>query len=166
MDYYPHQFEAAVSYHDVGSDRYAYTVVYLPPEIIEALPLKQFPRLRVSGEIEDVPFDASLTPVRGDWYILLSKKILKAMDAAVGDNVSVRFRIADQDAVQVPPALAAALKSDRKMRELWEAQTAGKKRGLAHRVASAKTTPTIDKRIAEVYGILRGELDMRGKPIG
>ncbi len=165
MDYYPYKFEASVAYHDVGSDKYAYTVVYVTPELIDTLPLKQYPRLRIQGEIDDVPFDASLTPVRGDWYILLSKKLLKALDAGVGDEVTVRFGIADQDAVTIPAALGAALQADDHMRELWDAQTAGKKRGLAHRVATAKAEKTEYKRIQEVFGILRGELDMRGKPL-
>ncbi len=165
MDYYPYTFNAPIAYHDVGSDKYAYTVVYVTPQLINALPLKQYPRLRVRGEIEDVPFEASLTPVRGDWYILLSKRLLKAMDAGIGDDVEVRFAIADQDAVDVPTALKEALDADDQMRALWDTLTAGKKRGLAHKVTTAKTEKTEKKRIQEVFGILLGDLDMRGRPL-
>lgn len=162
---YPFQFEGRIVYHDVGSEKYAYTVVFLPDELAAELPLKEYPRLRIAGEVQDHPIDASLTPVRGRWYILLSKKLLRAIGASIDDEVEVRFEIADQDAVEVPPALTAALKRNKRMRALWEKQTPGKQRGLAYRVASAKTAATQEKRIAEVFGILKGELDMRGKPV-
>ena len=165
MEPYPFEFEAPVALHDVGSERYRYRVVFLPRALHDALPLKTNPRLRITGEINDHPFEAALTPVRGAWYILLSKTTLQAIEAGVGDPVAVRFAIADQDAVEVPPALQAALASDPKMRRLWDAQSPGKQRGLAYRVASAKRAPTQAKRVAEVFAILRGELDMRGKPV-
>lgn len=165
MSYYPFEFEAPVEYHDVGSEKYAYTVVFIPSEMTAELPLKTYPRLRVSGEVQDHPIEASLTPVRGRWYILLSKRILNAIDARVGDLVNVRFNVSDQDAVEIPPYLSDALDAHPTERTLWNAATPGKRRGLAHRVASAKTDSTRQKRVEEVFGILRGELDMRGKPI-
>jgi len=165
MSFYPFEFEAPIEYHTVGSDKYAYTVVFVPTEVTQTLPLDDHPRLRVSGEVSDYPIEASLTPVRGRWYILLSKHVLNAIDARVGDMVEVRFKIADQDAVNVPDFLSDALEAHPLERALWDAATPGKKRGLAYRVASAKTDPTRQKRVDEVFGILRGELDMRGKPI-
>ncbi|MEL6691976.1 MAG: YdeI/OmpD-associated family protein [Pseudomonadota bacterium] len=165
MSFYPHAFEAPVEYHDVGSDKYAYTVLFVPDEIARELPLKEHPRLRISGEVSDFPIDASLTPVRGRWYILLSKRILNAVDARVGDILGVRFKVADQEAVDVPEYLSDALANHPAERALWNASTAGKRRGLAYRVAAAKTDPTRQKRVDEVFGILRGELDMRGKPV-
>lgn len=165
MSFYPYEFEAPVEYHNVGSDRYAYTVIFVPGETARDLPLKKHPRLRISGEVSDYPIEASLTPVRGRWYILLSKRILMAVDASVGDLLEVRFKVADQDAVDIPEYLSKALETHPAERALWEAATPGKQRGLAYRVASAKTDPTCQKRVNEVFGILRGELDMRGKPI-
>ena len=162
---YPFQFEGRIAYHDVGSEKYAYTVVFLPDDLAAELPLKEYPRLRVTGEVRDYSIEASLTPVRGRWYILLSKKLLHAIGASVGDEVEVRFEIGDQDAVDVPASLKDALARNRKMRALWDKQTPGKQRGLAYRVAAAKTAATQEKRIAEVFGILKGELDMRGKPV-
>ncbi|MEO0423581.1 MAG: YdeI/OmpD-associated family protein [Pseudomonadota bacterium] len=163
--YFEHEFEATIRYHDVGSARYRYTVVFLPDALKAVLPLETHPRLRISGEVDDHPLEASLTPVRGEWYVLLSKKLLKGIDAVVGDTVTVRFRIADQDAVEVPVLLRDALARDQTMRALWEASTSGKQRALAYRVASAKRAPTQEKRIQEVFAILRGDLDMRGKPL-
>ena len=61
-------------------------------------------------------------------------------------------------------ALEDAVRGDPALRALWEAQTPGKRRGLAYRVASAKTAATRAKRIAEVFEILQGKRDSRGKP--
>ena len=165
MSYYPYRFEAPVVTHDVGSQRYLYTVVFLPAELAGALPLKEYPRLRISGEAAEQPFEAALTPVRGRWYILLSKKMLKAMEAGLGDVVEVCFRIADQNAVEMPSALERALAADRALARLWDRLTPGRQRGLAYRVAAAKTETTRAKRIAEVAAILRGERDERGRPL-
>lgn len=165
MAYFDHEFEALVTYHDVGSTRYQYTVVWVPTETADQLPLAKYPRLRVVGEIDDHPIEAALTPVRGRWYVLLSKALLQAIERHVGDRVTVRFAIADQDAVDVPEALATALAHDEEHRELWTGLTPGKQRALCYMVASAKTLPTAQKRVAVVFDILGGRRDMRGKLI-
>ena len=161
--FFDYEFDARIDQHDVGSDRYRYTVVYVPEDILAELPMAEYPRLRIAGEVNEHPFEASITPAKDVWYILFSRRVLKAIDAGVGDTVSVRFRIADQDAVDVPAALGEALDRDARMRELWDAQTPGKRRALAYRVASAKTEVTQSKRVAEVFDILDGRRDLRGK---
>ena len=163
MTAFPHSFEGPIVWHDVGSARYRYRVVWLPDDLATALPLSEHPRLRISGEINDHPIEAALTPLRGRWYILLSQKVLRAVDAAMDDVVSVRFGVADQDAVEIPDELADALENDPSLQALWAASTAGRKRGLAYRVASAKTQTTRLKRTSEVVEILRGERDERGR---
>ena len=160
--FYPHSFEATVVTHDVGSSRYRYKVVFVPEDVLEALPMVTYPRLRISGEVNEQPIDASLTPVRGRWYLLLSNRLLRAAGAKVGDDVEVRFRVADQDAVDAPEALRAALAADAARTERWAALTPGKQRALSHRVSSAKTTPTQSRRVAEVFEILDGVRDLRG----
>ncbi len=57
MGVYPHAFEARVVHHDLGT--YRDTVVFLPPEVAARLPLDAHPRLRVSGEVGDVPFSGA-----------------------------------------------------------------------------------------------------------
>ncbi|MEL7491107.1 MAG: YdeI/OmpD-associated family protein [Pseudomonadota bacterium] len=162
MSFYPFQFEGEIVEHDVGARTYVYSVVFLPKPLHKDLPLEQHPRLRLTGEINDHPFDAALTPVRGRWYILLSKKVLKAINAMIGDTVEVRFDIANQDAVDIPDRLQAALKTDKQMMKLWNEQTPGMQRGLAYRVASAKMEKTQAKRVNEVFSILKGERKFRG----
>lgn len=159
--FFNYAFQGVITYHDVGSTRYQYTVVMLPGELAAELPLKKYPRLRITGEANDIPFDAALTPFPGGWYILFSKKMLKVMEAGVGDEVALRFSIADQNAVDIPPALDQLLNQDNELFRQWQAQTPGNQRGLAYRVATAKTEKTISRRLEEVAAILRGERALR-----
>jgi len=163
--YFPHSFTAQVVHHDVGSERYRYTVVFVPDEVKADLPLGEYPKLRITGEVDDHPIEAALTPVTGEHYILLSKKLLAAIGKRLGDEVELRFRIADQDAVEVPERLSDVLARDAAMRALWEDATPGKQRALAYMVAAAKRAETQDKRIAQVFAVLRGEIDLKGNPL-
>ncbi|MEO0513790.1 MAG: YdeI/OmpD-associated family protein [Planctomycetota bacterium] len=164
MSFYPFTFDAEVTTYDVGSARYFYTVVWLPESLHQELPLDKYPRLRVTGEMNEQPFASALMPVPGGsvpgshtprrWYLLLSKKQLQAMDAGLEQTIQVRFTVDDQDAVDVPPLLVSALRKNAPMQKRWDALTPGKRRGLAYRVASAKRAETQTKRIAEVFDTL------------
>lgn len=152
-DYYPFEFETEIVHHNVGT--YRYTVVFLDDRLHEHLPLKEHPRLRASGEIGDIPFDGAWQPVRGRWYLMLAKQLLRDGELEVGDTVPVRFRVEDQNSVDVPKELERMLASDSRLRRVWDALTPGKQRGLAYRVASAKTAPTRTRRLHEVAESLR-----------
>lgn len=156
LAFFPYSFEGEVDIYDWG--RMAYTVIYAPEEIIETLPFDMFPRLRISGEVAELPFEGAWQITDGKRYLILPKSFLQASGLSRGDPVEVRFRIADQDAVDVPEALQSALAADDELRRLWDALTPGKKRGMAHHVASAKTETTREKRVAELFDvILSGE---------
>lgn len=185
QDFYPFSFDAAISTYDVGSKRYVYTVLWLPEALHDRLPLDAHPRLRVEGEMNEVPFESALMPVPGSaapggestserrWYLLLSDRRLRAMAKAVdreaplrdGDTVQVMFRIAEQNAVDLPPALAMALAQNQAMQARWDELTPGRQRGLSHRVATAKRPDTQQRRVNEVFEIMTGVRDARGKRI-
>jgi uncharacterized protein YdeI (YjbR/CyaY-like superfamily) len=59
----------------------------------------------------------------------------------------VRLRPAPDDRVDTPEDVAAALQAA-EMMAVWEALTAGKRRGMLYQIATAKTAPTRAKRIA------------------
>jgi hypothetical protein len=63
---YPFSFEGEVVHHDVGT--YRYTVIFLPADIAGQLPFAEHPRLRVTGEVAEIPFSGAWQPVRGRWY--------------------------------------------------------------------------------------------------
>ena len=108
--YYPNAFEAAIVHHNVGS--YRYTVVFLDDSLVPQLPLDRYPRLRVSGEVGEVPFEGAFQPVRGRWYVMLNKQLMSDGGFAIGDIVEVRFRVEDQEAVDVPAELTERLARD------------------------------------------------------
>ncbi len=151
--YYPFEFETEVVTHMVGT--YHYTVIFLPRHLHGTLPLKEHPRLRIEAEINGIPAEGAWQPVRGDWYLMLSKRLLKDAELQLGDYAEVRFRVIDQNSVTVPTELKVAIYADSKLASAWEALSAGKKRGYCHRVLSAKREPTKQRRIDEVLVALR-----------
>ena len=158
MAYYSFGFEAAIVRHLIGKGerKLAYTVVMLPADLRAKLPFDQHPRLRVEGEINEHAFNGAWQPAgNGRYYLMLPKPILKEACLGLGDHVEVRFNIADQSEVNMPPALAQALGENPALREEWEKLSPGKQRAFAHRVSSAKTAPTIAKRLEEVMHMIR-----------
>ena len=146
------EFEAEIEYHDFG--RMGYTVVYLPEDLREKLPFDQYPCLRVDAEVAEFPIDGALQPGQGQYYLMLSKRFLKQADLGIGDTVNVNFRIADQNAVNVSDELTTGLKLYPVAKSIWDTLTPGKQRSFAHRVDSARTAPTREKRVAEVIAAL------------
>ncbi|MEM6599727.1 MAG: YdeI/OmpD-associated family protein [Cyanobacteria bacterium P01_C01_bin.69] len=157
MTDFPYIFDSPIVSHDWG--KFSYSVVFAPEDVQAELPFDQFPRLRVEADVGNTPFSGAFQPVNGRYYLLLSKRFLKLAGLELGDWVTVRLRIADQDAVNVPPALQRALEEDGHAKAMWEKLTPGKRRGLAYQVASAKTAPTQTRRAAKIIEkILLGEV--------
>jgi hypothetical protein len=113
----------------------------------------------VTGEIADWPVAGAWQPAGdGRRYFLLGKRLLRDARLKVGDLVEMRFAIADQDAVDMPDALAEALEDRADLAAAWSQLTPGAQRAFAHRVASARAEATIARRVEEVAGmVLRGE---------
>ena len=145
VSYFTHRFEAEIVYHFVGT--YRYTVVFLPEDMLAALPLRKHPRLRVYAEVADIPVEGAFQPVKGRWYLMVSKDVLKGAEISVGDVVDVRFIVVDQNLVEVPEALKEALARHDDARTAWDALSPGAQRGLAHAVSAAKTEVTRRRRV-------------------
>ncbi|GAB5412578.1 MAG: hypothetical protein Cons2KO_01810 [Congregibacter sp.] len=154
--YFTHSFEAMIDKFGVGKSRVVwYRVVFMPPELEHVLPFDTHPRLRVDAEIADVPANLAFMPTGdGRRYLIVSPEVLKTAGVAVGDYVSVRFRVGDQAFVDVPAGLSEALRHERAASRVWESLTPGKKRALAFHVAGAKTPPTQKRRVNEVLKAL------------
>lgn len=155
---YPHAFEAPLERHGVGRDRKLwYNVLFLPAATAAQLPLAAHPRLRVEGEIADVPVANAFIPAGdGRHYVIVSPEVIAAAALRLGQRVGMRFRIADQDAVAVPPDLALALSRDSAAQSAWGALTVGRRRALSHFVDSAKQAATRARRIAAVMAAVTG----------
>ena len=152
MSFFAHSFIAPLSPHNVGS--YGYKVVWLPAEIAARLPLADNPRLRITGEVADVPIEGAWQPFGGRHYLMIGPAICRAAGLSLGDAVEVRFSIADQDAVQVPDALEEALAGDAATSRAWDALSPGRRRALCHHVGAARTEATREKRVATVLDLL------------
>jgi hypothetical protein len=153
---YPYAFEGTIAKFGVGKARKIwYNVVFLPEAVRTLLPFDGRRPLRVEGEIAAIPIANAFMPTGdGRYYVIVAPSVLKDGNVRLGDEVEMRFRIADQNKVDVPDALRRAVNHDQKTAKLWEALTPGKKRMLAQHVATAKTPGTLDKRIAEVLEAL------------
>ena len=156
MSFYDHAFEAPIEVLDWDGTRY--TVIRLPDDAASALPFDDHPRLRVEGEIGDVPMVWTWNPapaVLGDgWFCYLSRAKLRERELAPETITSVRFNIADQDRVDVPPELLLALGGNADAKAAWDALTPGRQRGLCHTIDSAKCPTTRDKRATTIVAAL------------
>jgi Bacteriocin-protection, YdeI or OmpD-Associated len=166
VERYTNGFAAVVDKYDFG--KYFYTVVYFPRAITDELPLDQYPRLRLEAEIDGLSVDGALMPDKVGsaqtkhlldaglpegqkiWYYIVSKKVLQKIGKSLGNEVTVYFRIAQQDAVDVPGALTELLERNERLREKWQALSAGKRRGLVHGLNTAKTSATRTKRLEQI----------------
>jgi Bacteriocin-protection, YdeI or OmpD-Associated/Domain of unknown function (DUF1905) len=131
-----------------------YTVVYLPRTLEHALPSDAGANVRVYAVVNEIDVEAAWQSAHGRWSMMVSKALQRATGTRVGDMVEVRFSLAPADAVEVPDALRVALSHSEDAAKTFAALTAGKKRALAHRVRSAKTALTIERRVDEVVTVL------------
>lgn len=152
MEPYPYAFEGQIDRFGVGKTRKVwYTVVFLPADIAAELPFAQYPRLRIDGEIADLPVAGAWMPTGdGRRYFIVAPRILRGAAVGAGDLVEMRFGIADQTAMDMPDALVRALSRNDAAAEAWNRLTPGKRRGMTHRVHAARTEPTRERRAAEI----------------
>ena len=155
-DPYPYHFEAEIERFGVGKTRKIwYSVLMLPDALRRELPFGTYPRLRVDGEIADVPVSNAFIPTGdGRNYVIVGPEVRESAAVDVGDVVTMRFAVSDQDHVDVPEALDTALDADRAAADAWSALTPGKRRALAQHVRSAKTDATRGRRVGEALDAL------------
>ncbi|MEM8652109.1 MAG: YdeI/OmpD-associated family protein [Pseudomonadota bacterium] len=158
MSYFTYETELVVERHLVGKGirKVPYTVVWLPEPLKDELDIRNNPRLRVTGEINDHPFNGAWQPAGDDrYYLMVPKSIQKETGLSIGDMIVLRFNVADQNEVELPDALINLLDIDEEFKAIWLELTPGKQRSFAYRVSSAKTEVTVQKRIAEVTKMVK-----------
>ncbi len=131
-----------------------YTVLPIPQEIYQAL--KEQGAKRVDVELNDSPFNMALTkaPALDHVFVYTGKTVLRDAGIQPGDLIDVRMRKADPDMVDVPSDVQLALRES-DVTDLWNALSAGKKRGLLHAVTSAKREATRQARLAKMIAELK-----------
>ena len=163
MSYFTHAFEAEIERFGVGKVRQVfYKVLFLPPGLEAELPFNEYPRLRVEGEIAEMSLRCAFIPAGdGRRYVIVPPDLCKNTGVDLGDVVEFRFRVDDQDFVDVPAPLEEAIQAAPALADIWSNLTAGKKRMFAHHVGSAKSEKTIAKRVAETLDALALGMNLR-----
>ncbi len=151
MSDYPFEFDAKVTLLDFG--KFSFAVVLLPKRLHAKLPFKQFPRLRVDGEVNGIRFNGAFQPMNGTWHLMLSRRMLKLCGLEIGARAHIAFEVADQDAVDVPYELLSAIERSDAL-QAWEQLTPGKRRSYVCRLSGAKLPATREKRIEEIIAEL------------
>lgn len=156
MSYFDHSFEGVLE-ELVYPGKFRYFIVRLTADLAARLPFDTDTRVRVSGEINDLPFHGAWVPA-GDKlpYLHLSGDFVGALGLAIGDAMELRFNIASPDTVEMPAELREALSGDPEAAAIWSALTPGRRRGLAHIVGNAKKEETRRKRALKLMDDLRG----------
>jgi hypothetical protein len=111
--------------------------------------------------VGEVTFEAAWQPRDGSWFVLFSKDLQRQHGLEPGDEMDLEFRFVNQDRVIIPQELSEVLAADAGLKSAWDKLTAGRRRGLAHRVASAKSEAVRQRRVDEVILVLDGHHDGR-----
>lgn len=174
MSYFQYSLTAPLSEFAIGTPPgkvLVYRVLFLPPELEQALfgegaPVKAHGgRLRIEGELEDVPVSLAWQPSKsaGGHYVMVSPALCKQLELRIGSEATLRFNVVDASKVVLPEDLEAALRASAKHRKLWHALTPGQQRGQVALLSSAKTAPTRQKRLAQLFAMLeQGGPERRG----
>jgi hypothetical protein len=166
VSWFDFQFEAPLERHGVGRTRKVwYTVLFLPAALAAKLPFDQCPQLRFDGEIGSAPVNSAfISSGDGRYYCIVSPQTVRVASVTLGDVVEVRFRLGNQNHVDVPDALQSVLSRNRVARSGWNALTPGRRRALAHHVNSTKTASPRDRRVAAVVAALTGRIPKTVSP--
>jgi hypothetical protein len=114
---------------------------------------KRFP---VVATINGHTWRTSVTRMRGEFLLGLSRKVREAAGAAAGDAVEVTLVLdAAPREVDVPAALAAALDRDPETRRAFDALAFTHRKEYARWVDEAKRDETRERRIGQALEMIR-----------
>jgi hypothetical protein len=113
---------------------------------------KAFP---VAATINGHTWQGRVSRMGGENLLGLNKAVRSAAGVQAGDEVAVRLVLdAAPRAVEVPPALQAALEADAEARARYEALTFTHRKEFARWVAEAKRDETRERRVAQAIEML------------
>ncbi len=146
-----HSFEGAVQPTTWG--RATHTFLRVPPGVANALSATG--AKRVEGEINENPVNLALSRASATEgaFLWSGRSLLNRIGVEPEEPPEVRLRPESDDLVDIPDDVQIALRAAR-LTDRWNALSAGKRRGLLYKVATAKTHATRAKRIAMLVGDL------------
>jgi hypothetical protein len=114
---------------------------------------KAFP---VKATVNGHTWDARVSRMRGEFLVGMSKAVRTAAGAEAGDTVSVTLTRDDAPrAVEIPPALQAALDADPEAKARFAALSFTHRKEHARAIAEAKQPETRDRRVAKTIAMLK-----------
>ena len=136
-----------------GNDT-SWAFVVLPRDASEQLPRRG--RTTVEGTINGHPFQATLEPDgKLSHWLQVSKELLKAAGAAVGDFVTLELTPVKQEPEpDIPPDFQEALAAMPEARSVWNSTTTLARVDWIHWITSAKQLKTRAKRIGDACEML------------
>jgi hypothetical protein len=133
------------------------TGIEVPADVVEALGAGKRPPVRVTINGRHT-YRSTVAVMGGAYMVGVSAENRAAANVAGGDEIDVRLELDDAPReVEVPAALAAALKGDATARAAFEALSPSKKKWHTLSVEGAKTEETRARRVAKSLALLRGE---------
>ncbi|HXR28337.1 MAG TPA: YdeI/OmpD-associated family protein [Solirubrobacteraceae bacterium] len=114
---------------------------------------KRFP---VTATVNGYAFATTVTRMRGEFLLGLSRAVREAAGAQAGDTVTVQLALdTEERTVEVPPALDAALAGDPRTRAAFDALAFTHRKEFARWVAEAKREETRERRVAQALEMIR-----------
>ena len=128
--------------------------IEIPSASVEALGSGRRPAVRVT--IGDHTYPSTVATMGGRFLVPVSVENRRLAGVAAGDEVDVVLELdTSKRAVDVPPALAAALARDRRAKGAFDALSYSKQRWFTLQVEGAKTEETRARRVAKAIETLR-----------
>lgn len=119
---------------------------------------KRFP---VRATVNGYSWRTTVTPMRGEFLVGLNRGVRAAAGVEAGDEVEVVVELdTEPREVEVPEALASALRADDTARAAFDALSFTHRKEYARWITEAKRTETRDRRVTQALDQLR-----RGKPL-
>ncbi len=114
---------------------------------------KRFP---VRATVNGYTWRTTVTPMRGEYLLGLSRAVREAAGVEAGARVDVKLELdrAPRE-VELPQALAAALNGDAAARAAFEALSFTHRKEYARWIAEAKREDTRERRVARALERLR-----------
>jgi len=115
---------------------------------------KRFP---VRATINGHTWRTTVTSMRGEFLLGLSRAVREAAGVEVGDTVSVALQLdSSPREVEVPEALAQALRRDPAAKARFDSLSYTYRKEYARRIAEAKREDTRQRRLEQTLTELRG----------
>ncbi|MFS4491451.1 YdeI/OmpD-associated family protein [Maribacter sp. 2308TA10-17] len=132
----------------------------LPEDIIRPFLEKKLKRVKVKATFEgkELNFHGAIQKRNGLHYMMFGKRYQKELGIFPNDYFQIQFfEDNSKYGVEMPEELDAVLLSDYEAFQIFEALTAGKKRGIIYMIARYKNSQTrIDKSLLICENLKRG----------